>query len=96
MMADYNGWTNYETWNVNLWLDNEPHTQNDMVRISNRPGESVYKRATLLKNYVHGLPEIDDVLQNASLASDLLGAALSEVDWEEIVTNNEEEDEEEA
>jgi hypothetical protein len=42
------------------------------------------------------LPEIDDVLQNASLASDLLGAALSEVDWEEIVTNNEEEDEEEA
>jgi len=19
----YNGWTNYETWNINLWLDNE-------------------------------------------------------------------------
>ena len=22
-MADYNGWTNYETWNVALWINNE-------------------------------------------------------------------------
>lgn len=22
-MADYNGWTNWATWNVALWLDNE-------------------------------------------------------------------------
>ena len=27
----YNGWTNYETWCVNLWLDNDEGTQN-MVR----------------------------------------------------------------
>lgn len=24
---DYNGWTNYETWNVALWLDNEQGMQ---------------------------------------------------------------------
>jgi len=23
-MKDYNGWTNYETWNVALWMQNEP------------------------------------------------------------------------
>ena len=23
MSQDYNGWTNYETWNVALWLDND-------------------------------------------------------------------------
>jgi hypothetical protein len=22
-MAGYNGWTNYETWNLKLWLDND-------------------------------------------------------------------------
>jgi len=23
MSEEYNGWTNYETWNVALWLDND-------------------------------------------------------------------------
>jgi len=22
--AEYKGWTNYETWNVSLWIDNDP------------------------------------------------------------------------
>ena len=22
-MSDYNGWKNYQTWNVGLWLDND-------------------------------------------------------------------------
>jgi hypothetical protein len=25
-MADYNGWKNYETWNLKLWLDNDQDT----------------------------------------------------------------------
>jgi hypothetical protein len=33
-MADHNGWTNYETWWVETWIDNEQHTNeiaNDLV-----------------------------------------------------------------
>lgn len=26
-VQEYNGWTNYETWNVKLWLDNEQASQ---------------------------------------------------------------------
>ena len=28
MSQDYNGWTNYETWNVALWLDNDYESYN--------------------------------------------------------------------
>lgn len=26
-MADYQGWTNYETWAIKLWMDNEQSSQ---------------------------------------------------------------------
>lgn len=30
-MSEYNGWTNYETWNVPLWVDNEYSTYQDRL-----------------------------------------------------------------
>ena len=35
----YNGWSNYETWNFKLWLDNDEDTYNrikDLLRIARR------------------------------------------------------------
>ena len=32
--TDYNGWTNYETWNVALWLQNDEQAYNIAVKYS--------------------------------------------------------------
>jgi hypothetical protein len=47
----YNGWTNYETWNVSLWLNNEPGTYDELRGIANGRGED-YERAARLKDWV--------------------------------------------
>ena len=32
----YNGWTNYATWNVNLWLSNSEGMYHDVRRLARR------------------------------------------------------------
>ena len=95
----YNGWKNYETWCVKLWIDNEQSTQRyahdmrDAVKEVSPICEQVktgiwtvehanlFTLADTLKAWVEEalIPDL-----GATLASDLLGAALSEVDWDEI------------
>ncbi len=93
----YNGWKNYETWSVALWIDNDEGTHNERLEMAKRAREqaeenppsyasTVEERVRIL--YVDALKEwVESELcpeLPASLASDLLGAALSEVDYYEI------------
>lgn len=90
---EYNGWTNYETWNVKLWLDNEQGTyelQKEMAEQANQtPKVDVWTRkdttrftlADLLKDYVE---ECNPLVDDASMYSDLMSAAIQEVNWQEI------------
>jgi hypothetical protein len=88
----YNGWTNYETWNVALWLDNDGSDTYWRERAEERVRESEEERfftraeraaldlADELKNEIsENAPDL-----GASMFSDLLSAALSEVNWLEI------------
>jgi hypothetical protein len=76
----YNGWKNYETWNVALWLDNDQGTQTEMADLAYRYRDEPSELAKAIEDFVDEMrPDL-----GASMFADLLGAALDEVDWHEI------------
>ena len=81
----YNGWKNYPTWNVNLWLNNDEglyHQTLAMVSETRNHAKLVrVETADMLKSFV--CEELAPDL-GASFAADLLGYALDQVDWFEI------------
>ena len=75
----YNGWKNYETWCTALWIDNEESTYHERQEMAERASDD-NALAESLKQWVNEMaPDL-----GPSLFSDLLSAALSEVDWDEI------------
>jgi hypothetical protein len=95
----YNGWSNYETWCVNLWLSNDEGTYRHCRSLAReavngaedssqvRDGIWTIEEATrfqladALKDF---LGELNPLSAQASVFSDLINAALCEVDWHEI------------
>ena len=74
----YNGWTNYETWLVNI------HTDWIADDIEGMHLTTVYD---LIDLYQQSLLETIESLNNErnAFAADLLSAAMERVDWYEIV-----------
>ena len=77
----YNGWANYPTWAVNLWLSNDEALWSETTeRVAQALGDP-QTAADGLRAWVR--EELAPDL-GASFASDLLGYALDLVDWREI------------
>lgn len=94
-MADstYEGWSNYETWAVKLWMDNEEPSYRHYQEVTrdaldNPPignefisaeRKLVHELADAIKaEHEEAMPELE------GFVSDLLNAAFSEIDWTEI------------
>ena len=83
----YNGWANYETWAWKLWLDNDEGTYDywrevagDMLDKHNNEDASYYLSKELKEQC-----QADNPLGDSNSAYvDLLGAAISEIDFYEI------------
>ncbi len=87
----HEGWSNYETWCVALWLDNDRATYEE-TRAAARSHYRLMKSEKCTKmeagislaEWLKGTVEDARPDLGATLFSDLLTAALSEVDWLEI------------
>jgi hypothetical protein len=77
---DYNGWTNYSTWNVALWFGEGEQEQIDEMadEVVRQEGD-----ARMLADQIEGY--VDEMKPEVSgMFSDLLTHALGEVNWDEI------------
>ena len=92
-MADTcNGWTNYETWVVNLWMDNEPGSQDFFMERAREilddstPTEYASREEVARSSFADWLAEFHDenVPQLSGVYADLMRGALDAVNWMEI------------
>src|SRR5690242_4935689 len=95
----YNGWSNYETWLVKLWMDNEEGDYNYWVDSTRRAYEDAEEDQTFtrVENAAFALAkELKDSHENIAeeqgvpttgFIADLFNAAMSEVNWHEIATS---------
>jgi hypothetical protein len=94
-MQTYNGYANYETWLVSVWIDNDQYTINHWVNVAKhhynisedrkyftKKEEAIISFSEVMKEwYGDSVPDSDKI---GGLFSDLLHAALGSVDWHEL------------
>lgn len=78
-MADYNGWTNYATWRINL----EIFDGMDITEYFPKKPE-IYDVMDWAKEFTNELLEMD---AKQGLALDYARAFISEANWNEIATH---------
>jgi hypothetical protein len=92
----YNGWTNYETWLVNLWMDNDG--SDSMVRewaeeclqdaidkgcdANSLRNDAAYELGQRIRMYHDEMQE--STIEVFGVFADLINASLREVNWYEI------------
>ena len=99
MNKRYNGWTNYETWAVKLWIDNDEDSYNYWKEATRECWENPVENQFVDSYRDRAVMALSDCLKDehddqsehpvfkaaeGTVYADLLNAALSEVNWREI------------
>ncbi len=82
----YNGWSNYETWVANMWLNNDESSYRFLQDIVQEEGAPDYEKADWLESLLRY--QLDDEIDVPCMWQDLLRHAFGQVDWLEIIANN--------
>ena len=88
MSEKYNGWTNYETWNIALWLDQDAggywqEQAEELARKHEDKDDAAHRTATDAIKERHD-EEMEEMDMRPGPYQDLLNASLREVNWREI------------
>ena len=79
----YNGWSNYETWRINLEIVDDYVSSLDMCCQQHETYAEPYDFGKALEDYVEEIV----IGSNEGLAYDYASAFLSDVNWYEIATS---------
>jgi hypothetical protein len=95
--TSYNGWSNYETWVVNLWPGNDEDSYNTCRslalrcveesvadKVFSRKERARYQLANELKELIE---DRNPLASEANVYADLLNDSLGEVNWQEIANS---------
>lgn len=91
----YNGWTNYETWNCALWMDNSgersywEEVAQECYKSANARGMFTREEQASFDLSDHMKDHFEEALSQwmpdqASFFADMLNASISAVNWPEI------------
>lgn len=88
MENSYNGWKNYETWVVALWLDDTESTRQEATELASTG--TMDEATSRMKTWI--AEDMNPLADQNSIHVDLLASALQEVDWSAVVKRFREED----
>ena len=84
---EYNGWTNYETWNFKAWIDNDQPTYKKVRSLIKEIKGNCFDKdieplnlASELRTFV----EDSTPLLKQSFYSDVISASIKEVNYQEV------------
>ena len=89
-MTKYNGWTNYETWCLNSWIDNDREwyraIDDKAVGLVN-DALTKKQQIEILRSFIIDLVQDEEPKIKVDFYSDILNASIREVNFWEISTN---------